>query len=373
MPKQFINDRALRKLIVILSVLLLSIHSLAEEKPEKSQEQQQKEIKEQFTYSFDDVSHNLVIIECETCIGKTSGSGFIAKADGKTYVFTNQHVIMGADSVSLTTVTGDEIKPKSIELSVERDIARLEIEDRDSALEISKEISMEIPAAVFGNSEGSGVATALYGTVKNVTSELVEVTAEFVAGNSGSPVLNLAGEVIGIASYVQFSAPSEDDDENTKNGFEKKTRRFCYRLTDVKFAPVNWRFYNEKYGKPYLSTQNTVETMATIIGGCLEKPLDRVPTDGYHDISLVTWANTHNRMIDKFKENHRRQQLFDNFYASVHKLSGVAHRMSLSVEEQSKERSLTGFLRDELESSAYGLEYAAQILEYVGQKVAEKK
>jgi hypothetical protein len=262
---------------------------------------------------------------------------------------------------------------------VERDIARILIDDRDDALVISTKLAIDMPLAVFGNSEGGGVATELYGKVTGVGSDLIEVTAEFVSGNSGSPVLNQDKEVIGIASFVRFSAPSEEDEGKEKARFKNQTRRFCYRLTDVQFLPVKWNWYNNKFGKPYLVTQSTIESVAAIIDGWYEDPLGRVPSKGYPDISLTSWSTIHNQMVDRVNEiieknlltRSQQSKLRDEVYKSAHDLANVSHRMAVEVGQQADERALTGFLRSELEGYSYGLEFASQVLDYVGMEVAD--
>lgn len=370
-------------ILLASSSLCLTAWTAEDEKTEQESKdarekrvEEEADIKQRFEYSFNDVSDNLVIIESRTSVGKMAGSGFIARMNGKTYIFTNQHVILGADSIEFKTVTGKHLKPLGVELSHKRDIARLPIADQTDALVISDNLAMGIPLAVFGNSEGSGVATELYGKVNGVGADLVEVSAEFVSGNSGSPVLNLDKEVIGIASYVRYSEPSKMK-EGTQ--FENKVRRFCYRLTDVKWLSVNWRRYNDKYGKPYLVTQNTFESLAGIIAGWYEEPLGRVTSGNYPDISLIGWSTTHNKMVDRvndiIQKGHltRTQQskLRDEIYKSAHNLANIAHRLAVEVEKQAGEKALSGFLREELEGYAYGLEYASQVLDYVGKEVAE--
>ncbi len=329
-------------------------------------------------YSFNDVASCIVIIKCRSETGRWSGSGFVAQVDGKTYIYTNQHVIMGADQIEFRTVNGEDLKPSTVELSRERDIARLVIADREEALAISSNLAIDAPLAVFGNSEGGGVATELYGKVTGVTSDLVEVSAEFVSGNSGSPVLNAEKEVIGIASYVQFSSPSEDSDEKDKSRFESKVRRFCYRLTNVEWFPVNWRPYNDKYGKPYVLTQSTFESVVAIINGCIEDPLERVPSDGYRDIGLTSWSTTHNKMVDRLniirKQGFTQTQwkkLRNEYYDSAHGLANIAHRHAMKLAGESDDAALSGFLKAELDSYAYNLEYASRVIDYVGKTVAE--
>jgi hypothetical protein len=95
---------------------------------------------------------------------------------------------------------------------------------------------------VYGNSLGSGVATELKGRILGVGPEKIEVDAEFVRGNSGSPILDAQGQVIGVATYVTRTAPGTDwVADNTRFTL---TRRFGLRLdktTWVKVMPDDLR------------------------------------------------------------------------------------------------------------------------------------
>ncbi len=352
-----------------------------EEKPsrvasETERKKSEAENKAHFSFTFNDVSKNLVIIEYKTSLGDMSGSGFIAKMDGKTYLFTNQHVIMGADSIVFKTVTGEKITPLGVELSVERDIARLPIEDREDALIITDTIAKDIPIAVFGNSDGVGVASELHGKINGLGPDLFEVSADFVSGNSGSPVINTNKEVIGIASYVYSPEPNWIN-EGTK--FENQVRRFCYRLTNVKFTPVNWRTYNEKYGKPYLATQNTIDSVLAIVIGWGEDPFRRVPTNNLPDISLNSWSANHNKMVERMadiiEKNSGSRSAFnklrDEISQSATDLSNIMRSLSSDMKKMAKDPALTGFLQGEFESYATGLEYLSKILNLAGQEIAD--
>jgi S1-C subfamily serine protease len=170
------------------------------EKAAEKKKEEEKAIKKEFAYSFNDIRDHLVVIEHEN----GTGSGFVAKMGDHYYIFTNQHVIFGAHKISFKSVSGKQLRPKKVELSATRDMARLLL-DTDEGLAVSGNIEMDAPIALFGNSDGAGVATELYGRINGIGGELIEVSADFVSGNSGSPVLNLDQEVIGIASYVRFS------------------------------------------------------------------------------------------------------------------------------------------------------------------------
>ena len=356
--------------------LILLVLGVAISPAPADEEMTEAEIKEQFSYTFNDVYDKLVIIECKGKRGAWSGSGFIAEMAGKTYIFTNQHIILGADTISFKTAHGEALRPRAVELSATRDIARLLLEDHD-ALAISDNLSMGAPLAVFGNSEGGGVATELFGQVTGVGADLVEVSAEFVSGNSGSPVLNLDKEVIGIASYVRYSTPTKQK-EGTQ--FENKVRRFCYRLTDVRWARVNWKKYNAEYGNTYRETEELVESVLDVVNGWYDDPFGPV-SDNQSDYDLRKWSNEHNRMVSRIVRlsdkgratvnelNSTNKQIRNDIGDSAEALSEFCKRRARFVEFTTGKSDLTGFLRDEFEGSVYRLEYASEAIDYFGTKL----
>ncbi len=317
----------------------------------------------QFSYGFNDVADQLVIITCRGERGKRFGSGFVATMDGKTYIFTNQHVILGADKISFKTATGATLRPRRVELSMTRDIARLELEAPDG-LAISDVVEMNNPVAVFGNSEGAGVGTELYGVVNGVGSELLETSAEFVSGNSGSPVLNQNQEVLGIAAYVRVSSRHAMK-EGTQ--FENKTRRFCYRLTGVSWKEVNWKRYNDKYGKLYRRSQIMTDGIFDIIGSWSSSPLTRVSVDDNPERALTSWAKSHNEVVGKFnRDAQNKRGMMTEYSESLKKLSEVCRGRARQIDLFAEQRDLTGFLRDEFEKQSMSLEHAAKVIDRCG-------
>ena len=349
-----------------------------QEQAREKREAEEAEIKAQFPYTFDDVYDKLVIIDCKGTHGAWSGSGFAARMDGKTYIFTNQHIVLGSDTISFKTAKGEVLRPLSIELSATRDIARLLIEDHDGLAD-SDHLSMGAPLAVFGNSEGGGVATELYGKVTGIGADLVEVSAEFVSGNSGSPVLNLDREVIGIASYVRYSTPSKMK-EGTR--FENKIRRFCYRLTDVQWARVNWKKYNTEYGRTYRETEALVDSVLAVVNGWYDDPFGPVSED-HSDYDLRKWSKEHNHMVGRIVRlsdkgrasvnelNNTNRQIRSDIGDSAETLSEFCKRRARFVEFTTAKRDLTGFLRDEFESAVFRLEYASEAIDYFGIQLAK--
>ncbi len=380
-----IEKRNIKLLNLILALALSCMSTLAEKEDSDKEEKESKEalekrlaeeqeIKALFEYSFNDVADRIVTVSCQSSRGRSSGSGFIAKMNGKTYLFTNQHVILGADKISFKTTTGKSLRPRGVQVSTTLDIARLPLEETDG-LVISKNMAMDAPIAVFGNSEGGGVATELYGKITNIGAEVVEVSADFVSGNSGSPVLNLDREVIGIASYVSWNTGDEDG---------SKTQRFCYRLTNSKWQSINWKKYNDKYGKLHRDNQELVDSIFEIVDTWYANPFNRMSADGHPDSGLQKWSTSHNHMInrigrmrEKGRATHHEldnvnKQIRKDMLDSAEDLSTVCRNRARQMRLLAKQKELTGYLRDEFNSFADRLEKNANYIDTYGNTLSKK-
>ncbi len=335
----------------------------------------EKAIRTEFGYGFNDVMDKIATLSCTSGHERSSGSGFVARQDGKTYLFTNQHVILGADKIVFKTADGRKLHPSSVELSTTRDIARLLLNDESGGLGIADTLVIGASVAVFGNSEGEGVATELYGKVLNVGADLIEVSATVVPGNSGSPVLDLDQHVIGIISFVRCF----DDD---KTGI--KTQRFCYRLAGSRWSPVNWKKYNSTFGKQLLESKRLLNSTATLFEEWKEAPYDRISPSNYSgDPGLRGWATQHNHMIDTMvklidkgeatprKLNLVNDQIKGAIYRSTRILALLCRNRAAQMRVQAKQPGLTGFLRKEFTQNARQFEYMAQEVESFGGKLSE--
>lgn len=147
--------------------------------------------------------------------GTSMGSGFIISPDG--YVLTNHHVIDGADEVTVKLSDRRELKAKVIGSDQQYDVALLKIE------------ASNLPSIRLGDSNtlkpGQWVVAigSPFGLDHSVTAGIVSATGRsnpyadqryvpFIQtdvainqGNSGGPLLNTSGEVVGINSQI-FSA-----------------------------------------------------------------------------------------------------------------------------------------------------------------------
>lgn len=170
-----------------------------------------------------------------------TGSGAVYKIDGDTaYVFTNNHVIEGSDAVEVMFKDGTRVTATLLGADVWTDLAVLSIDASDvtavAEFGDSDNLTVGEPAIAIGSPLGtnfatsvtSGIISAVGRTVPvdtNMDGELdwemtaIQTDAAINPGNSGGPLVNIAGQVIGINSMkisssviegMGFAIPSND-------------------------------------------------------------------------------------------------------------------------------------------------------------------
>lgn len=152
------------------------------------------------------------------------GTGIvISRRDEDLIILTNNHVVEDSDKVSIVFVNDKEIEARVLGTAPDSDIALVAVKLSDiddetmQAIEIaplgdSDAVRTGSPAIAIGNALGYGqsVTTGVISavnrsvTVMDMTLELIQTDAAINSGNSGGPLLNAAGEVIGINS-VKYS------------------------------------------------------------------------------------------------------------------------------------------------------------------------
>ena len=172
------------------------------------------------------------------------GSGFICKLDGKYVLMSNQHVIGGNPNVRFTTLSQTALKPGGARAAVGHDLIAYDSPGAFAAFEVETNVLQNVSVGdsivVLGNMEGASVIKPLHGKVVAVGPNLVEISAEFMPGNSGSPIVHLdSGKVIGVATYAIIRKV----DSLTQSG-PGSVRRFGYRIDSVKnWQPIDWSIY----------------------------------------------------------------------------------------------------------------------------------
>ncbi|EHQ87874.1 S1C family serine protease [Desulfosporosinus youngiae] len=143
-----------------------------------------------------------------------SGSGFIINAE-KGYIVTNNHVIEGAQKISVSLSDGRTLDAKLVGADPRTDLAVLQISDTTNltAVTLGDSSKVEVGESVvaIGNPGGDEFARSVTTGVISATNRsinlqgvasynLIQTDAAINPGNSGGPLVNYQGQVIGINS-----------------------------------------------------------------------------------------------------------------------------------------------------------------------------
>jgi hypothetical protein len=259
-----------------------------------------------------DFSESLVFIEG----GSGSGSGFICKTPEGTFLYTNQHVVAGMPRVTCTRLGGAAVKIGGAFAAAGHDEMRFVTDppalpfESGAQIETFAKIGDEV--VVLGNSEGSRVISPLRGKLVGIGPDRIEVDAQFVPGNSGSPIIHVpSGKVIGIATYLIRRRYTDLVDKK-----EPAIRRFGYRLDSVKqWQPVNWAAYQSEH-----------EALGKVVSLTADfaRLLDDVAKDGKLDASQHRNSGLGRIVLDLDRALGRqamslpdRERVFQNFVGSL--------------------------------------------------------
>ena len=151
------------------------------------------------------------------------GSGVIVSSDG--YILTAQHVVEGASSVSVTLADGRTFDATVVDVSSTDDVALVKIDATGlTAAPIAASSSVEVgqlaiaignPLGEYADSVTLGIVSGLGRTIQAADAttgaavtrtNLIQTDAALNEGNSGGPLLDAKGEVIGINTAMAASA-----------------------------------------------------------------------------------------------------------------------------------------------------------------------
>jgi len=150
--------------------------------------------------------------------GSVTGTGFVIREDG--YILTNNHVVEGApdDTVNILMSDGSETKGTIVGTTPEYDLAVVKIDEKGLTplvLGDSDKVVVGDPVIAVGSPLGldstvtTGIVSALHrpvtagdGTQAPAYIDAIQTDAAINPGNSGGPLINAAGEVIGINSAI---------------------------------------------------------------------------------------------------------------------------------------------------------------------------
>src|SRR5918995_1359056 len=144
-----------------------------------------------------------------------TGSGFLIDEDG--HILTNAHVVEGAKSVEVQLGNGDTQSAEIVGTDPSTDVALLKVDNTDGVsplpLGTSDEVQVGDPVVAIGNPFGldrtvtSGIVSALQRQIQAPNgfsiSDVIQTDAAVNPGNSGGPLIDGAGQVIGINSQIE--------------------------------------------------------------------------------------------------------------------------------------------------------------------------
>ncbi|GHC62289.1 serine protease [Gemmobacter tilapiae] len=138
------------------------------------------------------------------------GSGFVISEDG--YIVTNNHVIQGADEIEIEFFSGNRLDAKLIGTDPKTDIALLKVESPtplpfvsfgDSNLMRVGDwvVAMGNPLGQ-GFSVSAGIVSARNRELSGTYDDYIQTDAAINRGNSGGPLFNMDGQVIGVNTAI---------------------------------------------------------------------------------------------------------------------------------------------------------------------------
>lgn len=168
--------------------------------------------------------------------GRNSGTGFIITEDG--YIVTNHHVIEGATKITVTLANGTSFAARLIGSNDTNDVAVIKVENASGfrAVKLGSSGAMQVGDQVvaIGNALGELSASLTVGYVSGMDRDIstdgtvinmIQTDAAINSGNSGGPLFNAKGEVIGITT-AKYSG-------TTSSGASIEGISFAIPLDDV--------------------------------------------------------------------------------------------------------------------------------------------
>ena len=156
-----------------------------------------------FSGIIEDVIKSVVTIRTDT----SQGTGFIISDEG--YLVTNAHVLVGGRKVNAITYNQETLSAELIGYNGELDVALLKISGNYNALKLANSDDVQIGEKVIaiGNPLGlqfsvsEGIVSAVNRPGLTDIKAYIQTDAALNPGNSGGPLINKQGEVIGINNF----------------------------------------------------------------------------------------------------------------------------------------------------------------------------
>lgn len=170
---------------------------------------------ETFANVYQQVSPSVVSINVFSSSGAGSGSGFVIDEQG--HILTNNHVVFGASEIVVNFIDGTITRAEVVGLDPDSDLAVIQVDipqERLLPVTFGDSTALTVGQTVLavGSPFGqewtltSGIISALNRTIDSLGAyrigAAIQTDAAINPGNSGGPLLNLAGQVVGVNSQI---------------------------------------------------------------------------------------------------------------------------------------------------------------------------
>ena len=227
---------------------------------------------------------------------ESAGSGIIiSQNDSELLVVTNNHVVEGSDTLTVTFNDGNSVEAQIKGTDSARDLAVVAVpldkisDDTMNAIKVatlgdSDSLKVGEPAIAIGNALGygqsvtTGIVSATGRTIDGFDGEYIQTDAAINPGNSGGALLNANGEVIGINSAkinssavegMGFAIPISDASDVIQNLMNKETRS---KVSDEERGYLGFKGYDvSEEGAQMYNMPTGVYVKEVMSGGGAEK------------------------------------------------------------------------------------------------------
>lgn len=218
--------------------------------------------------------------------GTSSGSGFVLTENG--YVATNYHVVEGASSVTVTMEDGSVYDAKIIGYDESNDVALLKVEaaglrpvrvGSSTALAVGEQVvAIGFPLSAQDATLTVGYVSAKNRdvTTSNVAINMIQTDAAINSGNSGGPLFNMNGEVIGITT-AKYSGTTASGASIEGIGFAIPIDDVMAILSDL----MTYGYINSAYLGVLVRNMNETELAAAELYGFPAGVYVEDVTEGY--------------------------------------------------------------------------------------------
>jgi S1-C subfamily serine protease len=161
---------------------------------------------------YNQLKYSVVLIQTDLGLG----SGFVYDKQG--HIVTNHHVIEDAETIQVTFLDGNITSATVVGMDIYSDLAVIKVDPKAATLNpvvlgSSSDLAVGEPVAAMGNPFGLsdtltvGIVSSLQRTLDAtggyVIIDIIQIDAAVNPGNSGGPLVNIKGQVVGLNSAIQ--------------------------------------------------------------------------------------------------------------------------------------------------------------------------